>query len=138
MIQIDLTRVDGDFHMGAVNEQGNEVHLDASPDIGGTGKGMRPMQMLLASLAGCSTIDIVNILKKQKQVITGIKVKVRGERDEKSVPAVYTKIELHFILFGNLDLDKVERAVALSVEKYCYVGAMLVNVKISHSCEIQN
>ena len=72
MIQIDLTRVDGDFHMVAVNEQGNEVHLDASPDIGGTGKGMRPMQMLLASLAGCSTIDIVNILKKQKQVITGI------------------------------------------------------------------
>lgn len=138
MIQIDLTRVDGDFHMVAVNEQGNEVHLDASPDIGGTGKGMRPMQMLLASLAGCSTIDIVNILKKQKQVITGIKVKVRGERDEKSVPAVYTKIELHFILFGKLDLDKVERAVALSVEKYCSVGAMLVNVKISHSCEIQN
>jgi putative redox protein len=67
MIQINLCRVDGDFHLAAINEDGHEVHLDASPSIGGTGKGMRPMQMLLASLASCSSIDVINILKKQRQ-----------------------------------------------------------------------
>ncbi len=138
MIQIDVRRVDGDFHFVAVNEQGNEVHLDASPDIGGTGKGMRPMQLLLSSLVGCSSIDVINILKKQRQVVQDIKVRAQGERNGDSVPSVYKSIHLHFILSGKLHPDKVEKAVSLSVEKYCSVGAMLTNVKISHSFEIQN
>ena len=66
-MKIELNRLNDAFHLEAVNEQGKTVHIDASPDIGGTNQGMRPMQLVLTAMGGCSTIDIINILKKQKQ-----------------------------------------------------------------------
>jgi len=137
MIEIEVRRVDGQFHMVGKNEHGNEVHMDASPNIGGTGKGMRPMQMLLTSLAGCSSIDVINILKKQKQELVEIKVIVQGDRDQNTEPSPFKKINLHFVLSGNILPEKAERAVALSVDKYCSVAATLdKNVRISYSCEV--
>src|SRR6188472_704062 len=103
MIKIELERLNDGFHMEARNEQGNTVQMDASPDIGGTNKGMRPMQMLLASMAGCSTIDVINILKKQRQDLKDIKVTISGEREKDAVPSLYTEVHVHFKLFGNLD-----------------------------------
>ncbi len=138
MIQIEVTRVDGEFHMVGRNQEGNEIHIDASSTIGGTGKGMRPMQLLLTSLAGCSAIDVISILKKQKQTVLGIKTIVQGEREERAVPSPFKSINLHFILFGSIALEKVEKAVALSVDKYCSVAATLdKNVRISYSCAVQ-
>ena len=136
-MKIELNRLNDGFHLEATNEQGNTVHLDASPDIGGTGNGMRPMQMLLAAFGGCATIDVISILKKQKQPLRDIKITVTGEREKDAVPSLFVEAHVHFRVYGNLDADKVERAVSLSVEKYCSVGKTLsYKAKISHSFEI--
>jgi putative redox protein len=137
MVKIDINRLNDGFHMEAVNEQGNKVHIDASPDIGGTNQGMRPMQMLLAAMGGCSSIDIINILKKQRQDLKDIKITVTGEREKDAIPSLYTEVHAHFKLFGNLDADKVEKAVSLSVEKYCSVAKTLEkSAKVTYSFEI--
>lgn len=137
MITIELSRLNDAFHFEASNEQGNKVNIDASPDIGGTNQGMRPMQMLLAAMGGCSAIDLVNILKKQKQDLKDIKITVTGEREQDATPSLYTKVHVHFRLFGKLDSEKVNKAVVLAVEKYCSVAKTLeVKAKISHSVEI--
>ena len=137
MIKIELNRLNDQFHFAAANENGNTVHIDASPDIGGTNQGMRPMQMLLAAMGGCSSIDVVNILKKQKQDLQDIKVTVTGEREEGAVPSLFKKVHAHFKLFGNLDKDKAEKAVALSVDKYCSVAKTLEKTAtVTYSTEI--
>lgn len=137
MITIDLKRVSGDFHLEATNDTGNSIHLDASPDIGGTGKGMRPMQLLLAALGGCSSVDLVMILKKQKQELKDISITVSGEREKGIVPSLYTDAHIHFKLVGNLDKEKVEKAIVLAVEKYCSVAKTLEkSAIITHSFEI--
>jgi putative redox protein len=137
MIKININRLNDGFHMEATNEQGNSVHIDASPDIGGTNKGMRPMQMLLAAMGGCSSIDLINILKKQRQDLKDIKVTVTGEREKDAIPSLFTDVHAHFQLFGDLDRDKVEKAVMLAVEKYCSVAKTLeAKAKITYSFEI--
>jgi putative redox protein len=137
MITVELNRLNNAFHFEAINENGNKVHIDGSPDIGGTNQGMRPMQLLLAAMGGCSAIDLVNILKKQKQDLKDIRITVKGEREKDAIPSLYTSVHAHFKLFGNLDKEKVERAVILAVEKYCSVARTLqVKATITHSVEI--
>ncbi|HTJ50994.1 MAG TPA: OsmC family protein [Cyclobacteriaceae bacterium] len=137
MIKVEINRLNEGFHMEAVNEQGNALQMDASPDIGGTNQGMRPMQLLLAAFGGCSSIDLINILKKQKQPLKDVKVTVTGEREKDVVPALYTEVHAHFKLFGALDKDKVQKAVSLSVDKYCSVAKTLEkSAKVTYSFEI--
>lgn len=137
MIKIELKRLNDAFHFEAANENGNKVHIDASPDIGGTNQGMRPMQMLLAAMGGCSAIDIVNILKKQKQTLTDIQVTVTGEREQGAVPSLFTEVHAHYKLFGALDRDKADKAVSLSVDKYCSVAKTLEKTaRVTYSFEI--
>jgi putative redox protein len=137
MIKIELSRLNDAFHFEARNESGNKVHIDASPDIGGTNQGMRPMQMLLAAMGGCSAIDLVNILKKQKQELKDIKITVTGEREKDATPSLFTEVHAHYKLFGAVDKDKAERAVTLAVEKYCSVAKTLeAKAKITYSFEI--
>jgi putative redox protein len=137
MIKIELKRLNDAFHFEAANENGNSVHIDASPEIGGTNQGMRPMQMLLAALGGCSSIDVVNILKKQKQELKDIQVTITGEREKDAIPSLYTEVHAHFKLFGKLDKDKAEKAVNLAVDKYCSVAKTLEKTaKVTHSFEI--
>lgn len=119
----------------ATNEAGQSMRLSASPDIGYSEEGLRPMQALLASLAGCSAIDVLHILQKQRHVVTRLDVEVDGERAD-AVPAVFTKIHLKYVASGDFPLHKLERAVALSSEKYCSVSHMLrATVEITSSCE---
>jgi putative redox protein len=137
MIKIEINRLNDGFHMEAQNEQGNTVHIDASPDIGGTNQGMRPMQLLLAAMGGCSSIDIINILKKQRQDLKDIKITVTGEREKDAIPSLFTEVHAHFRLFGDLDHDKVQKAVSLGVEKYCSVAKTLeAKARITYSFEI--
>jgi putative redox protein len=137
MIKIDIGRVSDTFHLEATNEGGNAVHLDASPDIGGTNKGMRPMQLMLTALGGCSSIDLINILKKQKQDLKDIKITVTGEREKDAVPSLFTEVHVHFKLFGNIDQDKAQKAVSLAVDKYCSVAKTLEKTaKVTHSFDI--
>jgi putative redox protein len=137
MIKIEINRLNEAFHFEATNENGNRVQMDASPDIGGTNQGMRPMQMLLAAMGGCSAIDVVNILKKQKQDLKDIKITITGEREQGAVPSLFTEIHAHYKLFGNLNQDKAEKAVSLAVDKYCSVAKTLEKTaRITYSFEI--
>ena len=137
MITIEIDRLNDAFHFRASNENGNAIEMDASPDLGGTNLGMRPMQLLLAAYGGCSAIDVVNILKKQKQQLNDIKITVKGEREKDAIPSLYTTVHAHFRLYGDVDHEKAGRAVSLSVEKYCSVAKTLeANAKVTYSFEI--
>ncbi len=138
-MKIEINRLNDGFWMEAVNENGNKVHIDASPEIGGTDHGFRPMQMLLAALGGCSSIDIISILKKQKQPLEDLKITVTGEREKDAIPSLFTEAHVHFTFYGKLDEDKVKKAVVLSVEKYCSVAKTLEKTAtVTHSFEILN
>lgn len=114
-----------------------KVHIDGSPEIGGLGLGVRPMEMVLMALASCSSLDLVSILKKQKQDLKDFSVSVEAERREQ-IPTVFTKIHMTFTLKGDIDPAKAERAAELAVKKYCSVHDMLVagGVEISYSLNI--
>jgi putative redox protein len=124
-MRIHIKKIDDDFKMEAVNEDGNSLLMDASPDIGGHGKGMRPMQLLLSALGGCSAIDMILILKKQKQEIESFEIEVDGDREKTGDVSLFKTILVHFKIKGKVDKDKAERAAQLSVEKYCSVAKTL-------------
>lgn len=130
-MKIEIARLDDHLLMEAVNEDGHRVLLD------GTTKAMRPMQMILTALGGCSTIDVVLILKKQREPIEDIKVVIEGERHEDKVPKTFKKINVHYIVYGNVNEVKAKRAIDLSMDKYCSVSKMLEDtVEITNSFEI--
>ncbi len=134
-MKVVLERLYGAQFRGT-NEAGQSILLAGAPDIGESEGGLRPMQALLASLAGCSAIDVLHILQKQKHTVDKLDVEVDGERAD-AVPAVFTKIHLRFVAAGDFPLHKLERAVALSADKYCSVSHMLrPTVTITHSAEL--
>jgi len=135
-MEVKLRRVRGALFEG-VNSTGQRCLLDGPPDLGGQGEGVRPMEMVLLSLAGCSALDVIHILEKQqKEPLADLDVTVRGLRAD-AVPAVYTEIHLHFAASGPVSLAKLERAVKLSMEKYCSVAHMLMkSVVITHSVSL--
>ena len=122
-VTAELTRV-GTVAFSARAGSGGEVVLDGSPDLGGTGQGMRPMELLLSGLAGCAAIDVVHILSRQRQSLTDLRVQVRGHRPDQS-PAPFTRVHLVFEAEGEVAPSKLERAVRLAVEKYCSVRLTL-------------
>ncbi len=135
-MKINIKRIDHDFNMEAINDDGNSLLMDGSPDIGGHGKGMRPMQLLLSAVGGCSAIDVILILKKQKQEIESFEIEVDGEREKIADYSLFRNITLHFKIRGKVDKDKAERAVQLSLEKYCSVSKTLeptakINYKVT-------
>jgi putative redox protein len=138
MIKIELNRLNDAFHFSAENEDGITVHLDSSADAGGTNQGMRPMQMLLAAMGGCSAIDIIDILNKQRQDLKDLKITVTGEREKDTIPSLYQTVHAHYKFFGDLDRNKVERAINLSIEKYCSVSKTLekAGAAVTYSFEI--
>jgi putative redox protein len=125
MIKIELERVAGDFGFEAKDANGHTVKIDTSPEGGGTNFGARPMQLLLMGLGGCSGIDIVNILKKQRQPIEGFSMKIEGEREAGKEPSLWKDITIIFELKGAIDHDKAKRACELSMDKYCSVAETL-------------
>ena len=135
-MKIELRRLNDAFHLEAANEHGNTIHIDASPDIGGQHLGMRPMQALLSSRGACSAIDVINILRKQRQPLNDIHITVTGEREKDAVPAPFVKAHIHFKLYGDIDQDKAEKAVSLAVEKYCSVAETMAATTITHNFEI--
>jgi putative redox protein len=136
-MKVTLNRKDDAFLFETANEEGLTVTTDGSPDIGGGGAAMRPMQLVLAAVASCSSIDVVLLLKKQRQDLRDIRVTVEGQRVD-TEPRVFTDIHLHYLLAGPQDEKKVERACRLSMEKLCSVSMMLKagGVKISWSYEL--
>ncbi|TKB99936.1 OsmC family protein [Pedobacter cryotolerans] len=123
-MEINLIRKSGKFNFEAENETGFTVELDANPAIGGEGKGFRPMEMLLVGLGGCSGIDMVNILTKQKEDLADIKINIKASRVQ-AEPAIFEEINIQFNLTGNLSVAKVERALQMTFDKYCSVSNIL-------------
>ncbi|WP_199138555.1 OsmC family protein [Pedobacter sp. ASV12] len=124
-MEINLSRKSGKFNFEAVNESGFTVQLDAKPAIGGEGKGFRPMETLLVGLGGCSGIDIVNVLTKQKEPLNDIKINIKATRKDEEMPPIFDVINIHFDLYGHLSVAKVERAIQMTFDKYCSVSNIL-------------
>jgi putative redox protein len=125
MVKVELERVNGTYGFEARDAGGHTVKIDTSPETGGENFGVRPMQLLLMGLGGCSGIDILSILKKQRQNVTGFRMRIEGEREPGKDPSLWKNIDLVFELNGDVDRDKAEKAVALSMEKYCSVSETL-------------
>jgi putative redox protein len=110
--------------------------MDGSPEIGGEDLGARPMQLILMGLGGCTSMDMLSVLKKMREEVKSYKVTVDAERATEH-PMVFTKIHVHYILEGKLKKENVEKAIALSMDKYCSVTHMLNSTAtITHSYEI--
>jgi putative redox protein len=140
-MRVELVRVDDAFHFEAAGSSDTKVHIDGAPDIGGHNAGARPMELLLMGLAGCSAIDVVLILKKQRQQITDFRIVAEGERVQEGTSdrKPFRSMHLHFKLKGvDLDEAKVARAVKLSMEKYCSATAQFESTAaITHSVSVE-
>jgi putative redox protein len=137
-MRIELKRLDDAFHFEAISETGNIAMMDAGENIGGHNKGVRPMQMMIMGLGGCSAIDVVLILKKQKQVIEDFQISIDAEREKDKEPALWETIKIHFKLKGKIEKEKAERAVQLSMDKYCSVSRTLeiAGAKITYKVSV--
>ena len=136
-MKVELKRVNDAFHFEAVGAAEVPVHIDGSPEIGGVDAGARPMEMILMGLGGCSAIDIVLILQKQRQVIEDMAITIEGERVPNETPSVFKTIHVHYAFKGDLSEEKVKRAIELSMDKYCSVTAILNKTAvITHSFSI--
>jgi len=136
-MEINLIRKSGKFNFEAQNESGFTVEVDANPAIGGEGKGFRPMEMMLVGLGGCSGIDMVNILRKQKEDLKDITIRINASRRDHEVPPIFEVIHIHFTLYGALNIAKVERALQITFDKYCSVANILSrSATIKYSFEV--
>jgi putative redox protein len=122
---IEINRVDGDFGFEAKDINNHSLRLDTSIETGGNNFGVRPMQSLLMGLGGCSGIDIVSILLKQRLTIEAFSIKINGRRERDKIPSLWESIHIIFELTGNIEQEKAERACDLSINKYCSVAETL-------------
>lgn len=120
------------------SDSGHTIVMDGAPEAGGRNLGMRPMELLLIGMGGCTQFDVVTILKKARQPVTDCVAEIRAERAE-GIPKVFTRIHVHFVVTGRgLAPAQVERAIKLSAEKYCSASLMLGKVaEITHDFEIR-
>ncbi len=135
-MKIEIERKNNAVYLEAKNDDGIIVKMDGSPEIGGENLGARPMQMVLMALGGCSSMDVLSILKKMREQVKSYKVIVEAERAD-TEPKVFTKIHVHYILSGILKKENAEKAIQLSMDKYCSVSKMLEkSAELTHSFEL--
>ena len=136
MSKAKITYVNGMQFVGEA-DSGHAIVMDGPPKAGGKNTGLRPMELLLIGIGGCSGMDIVSILKKKKEKVTGVEINVNGQKAE-SYPQKFTGIEIEFVIKGkNISEEAVKRAVQLSMEKYCSVKATLEGpAKINYAYKI--
>jgi putative redox protein len=131
-MKINLSRINDNFTFEAKDAEGHEMIVDAGKNLGGDAKGFSPMQLLLIGIAGCSGIDMVLILKKQRQEIDSFEIEVEGLREKTEEFSVWKEITLHYKLKGKIDAEKAQRAAHLSHEKYCSVSKALAYSSTIH------
>ena len=137
-MKITLDRVNENFHFELKNERGHTVNVDARPDFGGNDMGPSPMELILMGAASCSAIDMISILKKQRQQITSFKAEVEGERVQVGEAKPFKDITVVFFLEGPINEEKAARAAQLSFEKYCSVSKTLEPTATIHYKVILN
>lgn len=126
-------------HFNATTGSGHSISIDGPPDMGGQNKGVRPMELMLSGVGGCTSFDVVNILRKSRQKVTNCVTQITARRADE-VPEVFEHIKIHFVITGEgLDSTKVERAIHLTAEKYCSASIMLqrAGVDIEHTFELK-
>ena len=135
-MNLSVNWVDGMLMVGK-SHSGHSITMDGPIEIGGDNLGVRPMEMLLLGVAGCTMIDVVTTLKKMRQDLSHCETKISAERAQEH-PKVFTDIHIHFIVKGkDLDSKKVDKAITLSAEKYCSASIMLgKTAKITHDFEV--
>jgi putative redox protein len=135
-MEVLLNRIDQDFHFEAKGSSNIPVHIDAAEGIGGHNAGARPMELLLMGLGGCTAIDVILILKKQRQVVEDFQIRIQGDREkiEGTEMMPFRKINIQFELQGEIDGNKALKAIQLSMDKYCSATAQLApSATITHS-----
>jgi putative redox protein len=135
-VKATITLQEGSTFEGVAGS-GHRVTMDVAPEVGGRNLGLRPMEMVLLGLGGCTAIDVLHMLRKGRQPITDMRVELDAERAD-DVPKVFTRIHVHFVLTGaGLDPHKIERAIKLSATKYCSASMMLnKTAEMTHDFEI--
>ena len=135
-MNISVNWVDGLLMVGK-SDSGHTITMDGPPESGGENLSVRPMEMLLLGVAGCTMIDVITTLKKMRQDLSHLETKINAERATDH-PKVFTDIHIQFILKGqNLDEKKVDKAITLSAEKYCSASIMLgETATITHDFEV--
>ena len=121
-MKIKLTHK-SEYHSKIENQNGNSIEIDNKSDL--NPKGVSPMELLLMGVAGCSSIDIISILKKQKQEFRNLYIEVEGKREGKELPSLFKKIHANVFIEGNVDSKKAYKASKLSFTKYCSVSKTL-------------
>ena len=126
-MEVVLNRLDQDFHFEAKGSSPIPVHIDAAEGIGGHNAGVRPMELLLMGLGGCTAIDVILILKKQRQVVDDFQIRVLGDREkiEGTEKTPFRQINIQFELKGQIDGLKALKAIQMSMDKYCSATAQL-------------
>ncbi|QNL50520.1 OsmC family protein [Olivibacter sp. SDN3] len=137
-MKVVLNRVNQAVHFEGTSPTSDvKIQIDGSPDLGGEGLGARPMELVLMALGSCSALDLISILKKQKQEVSAFSIELEGKRVD-TIPAVFKSIHLLFKLTGNIDQLKADKAAELAVKKYCSVHDMLAagGVDITYTVDI--
>lgn len=124
-MKIQLKRINNDYHFELKNERGHIAQIDSKSEVGGHDLAPSPMEYVLMGVAGCSAIDVISILKKQRQEITDYRAEVDGTRVEMDGAKPFKKISVTVYLEGNITPEKAKRAAQLSFEKYCSVSKTL-------------
>ncbi len=126
-MEVVLNRLDQDFHFEAKGSSPIPVHIDAAEGIGGHNAGARPMELLLMGLGGCTAIDVIIILKKQRQIVEDFQIRVSGDREkiEGTEKTPFRQINIQFELKGQIDGSKALKAIQMSMDKYCSATAQL-------------
>jgi putative redox protein len=126
-MEVVLNRLDQDFHFEAKGSSPIPVHIDAAEGIGGHNAGARPMELLLMGLGGCTAIDVILILKKQRQIVEDFQIRVQGDREkiEGTEKTPFSNINIQFELKGAIDGNKALKAIQMSMDKYCSATAQL-------------
>lgn len=136
MVEAKVTLLQ-DMQFAGKASSGHTLNMDADDSSGGRNAGFRPMELLLVGFGGCSGMDVISILRKKRQPVTALEINVKGEKTE-DYPKVYKEIHIEYIVKGKgVAKEAVERAITLSLDKYCSVGATLAKTgRITHSCRI--
>lgn len=136
MVEAKVTLLNNMQFTGTASS-GHTLIMDADDAAGGRNAGFRPMELLLVGFGGCSGMDVISILRKKKQQVSGLEVNVRGEKSD-SAPKIFKEVHIEYVVKGKgIEKIAVERAISLSLEKYCSVGATLAKAgTITHSYRI--
>jgi putative redox protein len=136
-MKVFLKRVNNSVLFEASNGRGHTIKIEGSRDIGGQDSAPSPTELLLMSQAGCTAIDVVELLKKIRQPLEHLEIETEGHRAQDQVPKIFTGIHLHYRLYGDVNPEKADKAIAMSLSKYCTISKMIDHVaKLTYSFEV--